>query len=84
MCLAVPGEVVRIENESSGLAMGTVNFGGIKKKVCLAYVPDVKIGEYVLVHVGFAINKIDEAEAAEVFKALKEMGELGEIQEDPT
>jgi len=74
MCLAVPGEVIRIDDGSSGLAMGTVSFGGIKKQVCLAYVPDVRVGEYVLVHVGFAISKIDEQEAEQVFAALEKMG----------
>jgi hydrogenase expression/formation protein HypC len=79
MCLAVPGEIVGIDRESPGLAMGTVEFGGIRKQVCLAYVPDVSIGDYVLVHVGFAINTIDEEEAARVFEALERMGELGEL-----
>jgi hydrogenase expression/formation protein HypC len=79
MCLGVPGKVTRVEQNPIGMTMGTVSFGGIQKEVCLAYVPDVKVGEYVVVHVGFAISKIGEAEAQEVFKTLKEMGELAEL-----
>jgi hydrogenase expression/formation protein HypC len=76
MCLGVPGKVVRKEENELGVTMGTVSFGGIKKEVCLAYVPEVAIGEYVIVHVGFAISKIDEQEARQVFEILKEMGDL--------
>jgi hydrogenase expression/formation protein HypC len=76
MCLAVPGRVTRIEPGADGLTMGVVDFGGVAKEVCLACLPDVKVGDYVLVHVGFAINRLDEAEAREVFRALREMGEL--------
>jgi hydrogenase expression/formation protein HypC len=83
MCLGVPGKVVRIEPDPLGMTMGTVSFGGIKKEVCLAYVPDVQIDDYVIVHVGFAISKIDEAEAREVFDALREMGELDELDIPP-
>jgi hydrogenase expression/formation protein HypC len=79
MCLGVPGKVTRIEQNPIGMTMGTVSFGGIQKEVCLAYVPDVQVGEYVVVHVGFAISRIGEAEAQEVFKTLKEMGELAEL-----
>ena len=79
MCLAVPGKVERIDDESIGMPMGTVNFGGVRKEVCLAYVPEVQVGDYVVVHVGFAISKIDEAEAVKVFEYLKEMDELGEL-----
>jgi hydrogenase expression/formation protein HypC len=83
MCLGVPGKVVRIERDPLGMTMGTVSFGGIKKEVCLAYVPDVEIDDYVIVHVGFAISKIDEAEAREVFDALREMDELNELDIPP-
>ena len=83
MCLGVPGKVVRIEPDPLGMTMGTVSFGGIKKEVCLAYVPDVEIDDYVIVHVGFAISKIDEAEAQEVFDVLREMGELDELDIPP-
>ena len=83
MCLGVPGKVVGVEENPLGMTMGTVSFGGIKKEICLAFVPDVKVGEYVIVHVGFAISKIDEQEAREVFNILKEMGDLAEL-DDPT
>jgi hydrogenase expression/formation protein HypC len=79
MCLGVPGRVTRIEENALGLTMGSVDFAGIRKEVCLAYVPEVKVGEYVIVHVGFAISRVDEAEAAKVFALLEEMGELGEL-----
>jgi len=60
MCLGVPGKVVRIETNPAGISMGKVDFGGILKEVCLAYVPEVREGEYVIVHVGFAISIVDE------------------------
>ncbi len=78
MCLGVPGEVVEIHEPISDLLMGKVRFGGISKEVCLAYVPEVKVGDYVIVHVGFAISKLDEAEAEQVFTYLDQMGELAE------
>ncbi|MCP3978073.1 MAG: HypC/HybG/HupF family hydrogenase formation chaperone [bacterium] len=81
MCLAVPGKVLEIDAAEAGPAMGTVSFGGIKKQVCLAYVPEAKVGDYVLVHVGFALNTIDEEQAQSVFEALREMGELAELEE---
>jgi len=80
MCLGVPGKVVKIEENALGMTMGTVSFGGITKDVCLAYVPEARVGDYVVVHVGFALSKIDEAEAAKVFQYLKEMGELAELE----
>lgn len=80
MCLGVPGKVVSIEASAIDMPMGVVSFGGITKEVCFAYTPDVKIGEYVLVHVGFAISKLDEEQALEVFRTLKEMGELGDLE----
>jgi hydrogenase expression/formation protein HypC len=76
MCLGVPGRVTEIY-ERDGLPMGKVDFGGIAKEVCLAYTPDVRVGNYVLVHVGFAINAIDEKEAEEVFALLRELDEAG-------
>jgi len=76
MCLGVPGQVVAIEENDLGMTMGTVSFGGIKKQVCLAWVPEVAVGDYVIVHVGFAISKVDEQEAHEVFRTLAEMGDL--------
>jgi hydrogenase expression/formation protein HypC len=79
MCLGVPGKVVKIEPSAVDMPMGVVSFGGITKEVCFAYTPDAKPGEYVLVHVGFAISKLDEAQALEVFETLKKMGELAEL-----
>ncbi len=76
MCLGVPGQVVRIDENPVGMTMGLVSFGGITKEVCLAYTPDVAVGDWVLVHVGFAISKIDEAHARDVFEILRQMGEL--------
>ncbi len=81
MCLAVPGKIISIsENDDPILRTGRVSFGGIVKEVNLAYVPEAQVGDYVIVHVGFAISKLDEAEAQKVFEYLKEMGELGELE----
>jgi hydrogenase expression/formation protein HypC len=79
MCLGVPGKVVRVDPDTAGMPMGIVNFAGISKQVCLAYTPDVVPGDYVLVHVGFAISKLDEQHALDVFEALKQMGELSDL-----
>ncbi len=72
MCLAIPGKVVSIEKNGEPI-MGNVNFAGINRRVCLEWLPDVKVGEYVLVHVGFALTKVDEKEAKETLAMLKEM-----------
>jgi hydrogenase expression/formation protein HypC len=80
MCLAIPGKVIEIESESQP-KMGKVNFGGIQKRACLEWVPDVKIGDYVIVHVGFAISKMDEKEAMETLKLFEEIdASLDELQ----
>lgn len=81
MCLAVPGKIISIEGEDPLLRVGKVSFGGIVKEVNLAYVPEAKVEDYVLVHVGFAINTIDEEEAEKVFQYLKEMNELNDLEE---
>ncbi len=81
MCLAVPGKIESIEGTDPVFRTGKVNFGGIIKLVNLAYVPEAKIGDYVLVHVGFAISTVDEAEAMEVFEYLRQIGELAELEE---
>ena len=82
MCLAIPGKVVSISGDDDPLTrMGRINFGGVVKEASLAYVPEVVIGDYVIVHVGFALSKVDEAEAQKVFEYLKQMGELGELEE---
>ena len=78
MCLGVPGKVETIENNDLGVSMGTVDFGGTRIEVCLAYVPEVAVGDYVVVHAGFALNRIDEQEAREVFELLRQMGETPE------
>jgi hydrogenase expression/formation protein HypC len=80
MCLGIPGKVLSIEPNSIGMTMGKVSFGGVAKEVCLAYVPEAAIGDYVIVHAGFALNKLDEEEAMEVFELLKEMGEIEQLQ----
>jgi hydrogenase expression/formation protein HypC len=80
MCLAVPGRIITIDAADPLLRSGRVDFAGVVKEVNLAYVPDAQIGDYVLVHVGFAINTIDEHEAAQVFEYLREMGELADIE----
>jgi hydrogenase expression/formation protein HypC len=80
MCLAIPGKVLEIQNDAEGLLVGRTNFGGIVKQVCLEYTPDVKVGDYVLVHVGFALNKVDEAEAKRTYQLLEDMKQLGELE----
>ncbi len=79
MCLGVPGQVVSIAENPLGMTMGKVSFGGITKEVCMAYVPEVAVGDYVVVHVGFAIAIVDEAEAKHTLEFLAEMGDLGEL-----
>lgn len=82
MCLAIPGKIQSIENIQDGLVrMAKVSFGGIIKEASLELVPDATIGDYVLVHVGVAISKVDEEEAQKVFGYLKEAGEIDELYE---
>ena len=80
MCLAVPGKVTSIDDSNPDLKMANVNFSGVSKEVCVQWLPDVQVGDYVLVHVGFALNKIDEKDAEETLKILREMGDLDEIK----
>lgn len=77
MCLGVPGKVVE-KYETQGMPMGKVDFGGVTKEVCLAYVPDIEIGRYAIVHVGFAITELDEQSAQETLDLFREMGVLDE------
>ena len=76
MCLAVPGRILSLAGEDPIMRVGRVDFGGIVKEINLAFVPEAQVGEYVLVHVGFALTVIDESEAVQVFEHLREMGEL--------
>ena len=73
MCLGVPGQVVEVIPDPLGMPRGKVRFGGVMREVCIAYVPEVQPGEWVLVHVGFAINRLDEDEAQTIFEALSEL-----------
>jgi len=80
MCLGIPGKVID-RRDDAGLAVGTVDFGGVRREVCLAYVQDeVAVGDYVVVHVGFAISKVDEDEARRTFEVLREMSQLDELE----
>ena len=81
MCLAIPGKIISIDSSDNPMSiMARVDFGGIVKNICLAYVPEAKVGEYVVVHVGFALSLVHEAEAQKVFEYLKEIGELEELE----
>lgn len=84
MCLAVPGRIMAIEGDDPILRSGTVDFSGITKRVNLSYVPEATVGDFVLVHVGFAISTVDEDEAAKVFSYLRAMGELTELGDEPS
>ena len=81
MCLAVPGKVIHKE-EREGLLIGRVDFSGITREVQLDFVPEVQVGEYVIVHVGFALSRLDAEEAQRTLEMLREMGELGELSEE--
>lgn len=77
MCLGIPGKVIEVY-EANGTRMGRVDFSGIQKEVCLAYVPEVEVGDYTIVHVGFAITRLDEESALETLKLFEEVGLLDE------
>ena len=79
MCLAVPGRLIEIEGGDPLLRAGRVDFSGIVKRVNLSYVPEAVVGDYVLVHVGFALSTVDEDEAGKVFSYLREMGDLADL-----
>ena len=81
MCLAIPGKIESISGDDPLTRMGKVNFGGILKEASLAYVPEAKVGDYVIVHVGFALSRLDEEEAHKVFDYLRQMEGLGELKE---
>lgn len=79
MCLGIPGRITELRTDL-GLAMGMVDFGGVRREVCLAYVEDqVSVGDYVIVHVGFALSRVDEEEARRTYAVLQEMSQLDEL-----
>ena len=78
MCLAIPGKVLSFY-DNHGLKMAKVDFGGITREACLEYLPEASLGDYVMVHVGFAITRVDEEEAARTFRYLEQMDELAEL-----
>lgn len=80
MCLAIPGKIIEIQQDAQGVRLGKTNFGGVVKNVCLEYTPDAQCGDYVLVHVGFALSKVDPAEAERTYQALENMRQLGELE----
>jgi hydrogenase expression/formation protein HypC len=82
MCLAIPAKIVSTEGEDI-MRTGRVDFGGVVKEVNLAFAPEAAIGDYVLVHVGFALSKVDEEEAQRTYEILKEMNQLAELEESP-
>ncbi len=85
MCLSVPGKIISIVDDNNlGLRRGRVDFSGIRKEVCLDYTPEARVGDYVLVHVDFALTVVDEAEAYRVFEALRELDQLEELKESPS
>lgn len=83
MCLGVPGKITKIY-ESDGLKMGSIDFGGVIREACLAYVPEAKIGDYTIIHVGFALNIISEGEAQETLDLLRQIADLGTELEPET
>jgi len=81
MCLAIPGKITTVTGDDPLWRVGKVDFGGIQKDVNLACVPEANVGDYVIVHVGFALSKVDESEANEVFEYLRQMEGLSELKE---
>jgi hydrogenase expression/formation protein HypC len=79
MCLAVPGKIIEIY-ENAGLMMGKIDFGGVIREACLAYVPDAKVGDYTIIHVGFALNLLDEAEALETLKLFDDISASANLE----
>ena len=80
MCLGIPGRIIKIADEH-GLSMGDVDFGGVTRKVCLAYAPEAIVGDYVIVHAGFAISRVDEQEAARTLELVREI-EMQQLVKD--
>jgi hydrogenase expression/formation protein HypC len=84
MCLAIPGRIESIDPSDENLRMARVRFGGIIKQVSLAYTPEARVGDYVIVHVGFAISRLDEQEAQQVFEYARQIGELEQLRDAST
>ncbi len=82
MCLAVPGRITELY-DAAGITMGRVDFGGITREACMAYVPDARPGDYVLIHAGFAISQVDEEEARQTLADLQRLGELATAEQNP-
>ena len=80
MCLAIPGKIVEF-HDRHGVRMSKVDFGGVTREACLEYLPEAQVGDYVMVHVGFAISKVDPEEAARTYECLRELGEFADITE---
>ena len=80
MCLGIPGKIISVEDNPLGVPMGKVSFGGIIKEICLAFTPEVQVGDYVIVHVGFAISRLDEEEAQQTLGLLAELEQIAEEQ----
>ena len=83
MCLGIPGKIISVEDNPLGIRMGKVSFGGIVKEVCLAYTPEAQVEDYVVVHVGFAISRLDEEEAQQTLEALAELEQIAAEQGEP-
>ena len=83
MCLAVPGKIIEIY-EAGGLKMAKVDYGGVVREACLAYVPEAQVGEYAIVHAGFALSILDEAEALKTLEAFQELDRLVEAEDAQT
>jgi hydrogenase expression/formation protein HypC len=81
MCLAVPGKVLSIDQSNPDLIMAKVNFSGVMKDICVQWLPEVKEGDYILAHVGMALNILDEEEALETIELIRELGEFNENQQ---
>ncbi len=81
MCLAIPGQIVEIRDDR-GTRMAIIDFDGIRKDVCLAFLPDIDVGDYAIVHVGFAISRVDEESALETLRTFRELGVLDDELED--
>jgi len=83
MCLGIPGKIISIEDNPLGISMGKVSFGGIIKEICLAFTPEAQVGDYVIVHVGFAISRLDEEEALQTLEMLAELEQIAAEQGEP-